>query len=457
MKHTGENKGNLQSLRTSTGELRVIKIGGGVLRTPEDIEDACGKIASTAEDGVLPVVVVSALYGVTNRLIELMGSGSYSTIPLFLEEVFSISKGEGNNASDIISKLSGVISQAGENCSLLRDEILSYGEKITSIVVADRLVGLGRTATMVDAGNIIKLKENGCVDIDESRARSGAIRELVRSGHIVVIPGFYGTYDDGRTAILGRGGSDYSAGIVASCLDATELEFWKDVDGIMSADPRYVEKPVTFSNVSSTMAMEISMLGGKILHPQALRLIDFSKCTVRIKNVRKPSDFGTIVGVRNKKAASVVVKTDLVLATWTADTGFGGNLSEVLTSILTEGPNPYSITATGSAILSIFDREDFSRFENVLRGLAARLSAKMKLENPLTMISVISDLPSFHMRRLRADILTALYDIEIFEKAVISLNPNLSFAIVVDRYDSASAISAIHETVTGAETRTWED
>lgn len=436
----------MQAQKALNRDVRVIKVGGGVLRTPDDIVMIGRRIEEIRASGIPPVVIVSALYGITDMLISYVERNASSNVLRYLSDIFSVSSASEETVP-LFRALHSLLRDHADNLENVRDEILSYGERFTSCALAEYLNRSGNSSMCIDASDFIRTGEGGNVNVRETRKRVQKLSSYLESGKTVVMPGFYGADSTGRTVLLGRGGSDYSAGIVAGCIGASTLEFWKDVDGIMSADPRYVENPVTFRNVSSGMAMEISMLGGTILHPRALNLVDFSRCRVLIRNVRNPSDFGTIVGIRNRKAASIVVKNNLVLVTWTSESGTGSGIMSLVSRVLGTGREPYSITATGSTVLTIFEQSDFSTCENDLRDVADSVSVRMKVEHPLSMISVISDQPSFSMRKMRAGILSALYEREIFEKAVITLNPNLSFGIVVDRYDSRDAIRIIHDSV----------
>lgn len=433
-----------------SGDLRVIKVGGGVLRNIEELRKISEKIHDISEENIPPVIVVSALYGVTNELEQFVNCNDGSGLIEYISSKFGKVQLQ-TNETNFLENLKSRISEFSGDLLDIRDEILSSGEKLTSSILTSFLLKSGTEAVNLDALNLIRVDQKSAVDLEVTRKLLLPVGEFVKEGKTVVIPGFYGSDTSGRTITLGRGGSDFTAGIVASCIGADILEFWKDVDGIMSADPRFVKNPVIFKNISSGMAKEISMLGGKILHPRALKLLDFSKCRVVIKNVRKPSDFGTIVGIRNKKAASIVLKSDLALVTWSIESGSDGNLMKLLSSILNVGSNPYSVSATGATILTIYDTSEFRNIEQSLRDIALANGARLKTERPLSMISVISDLPSFRMRRIRADILSSLYDLEIFEKAVITLNPSLSFGIVIDRYDSSDAVRIIHEAVLSTE------
>ncbi len=423
-----------------------------MLRDLGELRKICDRVHHISESDIPPVIVVSALYGVTNRLEELIEAGKRKEIADYLASRFQLGAERERETGRILLKLGEMLGSDDFDLREHRDEIMSYGEKVTAAVLTEMLTKSGTDAVSIDASSLIRVDGSGPnVDIAETGRLLRLVTEAVKQGHTVVIPGFYGSDSKGKTVLLGRGGSDFTAGIVASCIAADTLEFWKDVDGIMSADPRFVDNPVRFRNISSGMAKEISMLGGKILHPQALKLLDFSKCRVVIKNVRKPSDFGTIVGIRNSRAASIVMKTDLVLVTWNVESSSDGNLMRLLSSILEAGAKPYSVSATGATVLTIYDTSDFTGIEQDLRDIAISHIARMKVEKPLSMISVICDLPSFSMRKMRADILSSLYGIDIFEKAVITLNPTLSFGIVVERYDSQEAVNLIHNAVVSAE------
>lgn len=427
--------------------ITVIKIGGGVLKNLQELRRISDRIVKVAEHGIPPVIVVSALYGVTNTLIQFIDRDDREGIAEFLNLTFSK---VCNRVDSILESLKPMILDRNLEVTYLRDQILSFGERLTAECLTHMLKYSGSEAIFYDSASVIRTVSGSEIDLPVTEELLEPVIEKIKEGKIVVIPGFYASDQKGNITLLGRGGSDFSAGIIAGLIGADVLEFWKNVDGVMSADPRIVNNAVTLRNISSNMAKEISMLGGRILHPQALKLLDFSKCKVIIKNVRKPYEFGTIVGIGDKGAASIVVKSDLTLVTWNIESTTGLTLMELLSKILGENVNPYSVSATGTTIITIFSTKEFGKIESNLRNVAENCNVRMNIEVPLSMISVISDLPSFEMKKIRAGILSSLYFQNIFEKAVITHNPSLSFGIVVNRVNTSESVKIIHEQVLSA-------
>jgi len=221
----------------------VVKFGGSCLTGPEKVRVAAEKVAAEQRKGKKIVVVVSALTGVTDSLLQ-----------------------TALKASD------GRISREQ------LDEILSMGERTSQRIFTSILQSMGVKAVGLDPSEpgwpIHTNSEHGNAEVDLEKTCK-AVREevlpLLEKGFIVVAPGFIGLSPEGRVTTLGRGGSDITAVVLGRCLDAGEVVFVKDVGGILSADPKLVSKPSKVETLDVEEMFSLSSAGAKVLHPKSLR------------------------------------------------------------------------------------------------------------------------------------------------------------------------------------------
>ncbi len=168
------------------------------------------------------------------------------------------------------------------------DEAVAMGERLSSLLMAAYLRESGTPAQAVDAANVIVTDAvfgNASPLLEETRTRCGeVIQPLIHAGKIPIVTGFNGATVDGHTTTLGRGGSDFSASILAATLNAAELWIWTDVDGIMSADPRSVTDARVLDEVTYAEAAELAYNGAKVLHPRTLAPLVERKIPVWSKN-----------------------------------------------------------------------------------------------------------------------------------------------------------------------------
>jgi aspartate kinase len=216
------------------------------------------------------------------------------------EEISALLQSVSEASSDLDSALrpptpdSELVSGAA-----LSDAILSYGEQLSSILLAAVLRDRGVVAQQVDARRcIITDAEHGCAGplaaetVERSRAE---LDPLVRESVVPVLGGFMGATLNGATTTIGRGGSDYTAALVGAALGASEIQIWTDVTGVLTADPRIVPDAHTIPRLSYAEAAELAYFGAKVLHPKTIQPAVEGDIPVRICNSRAPEDDGTLV------------------------------------------------------------------------------------------------------------------------------------------------------------------
>jgi aspartate kinase len=266
----------------------------------------------------LPVVVVSAMSKVTDRLVEtarLAGQGDGEGTAALLRDLLArhINVAAGLVHGEALASMSAQLTQdfstltehvrgwaaIGEVSPRATDEILAIGELASSRMVAAAFIGQKIPAAWVDSRKVLVTDNEHTAAVPDSDATCRRTHELVASrtkaGEVPVLGGFIGATAAGVTTTLGRGGSDYSAAIFGACLDVDEIQIWTDVDGMLTADPRVVSDPQLVPQLSFSEASELAYFGAKVLHPSTILPAVAKNIPVRILNSRRPEVEGTMI------------------------------------------------------------------------------------------------------------------------------------------------------------------
>jgi bifunctional aspartokinase / homoserine dehydrogenase 1 len=299
-----------------SARLQVMKFGGTSVGNAECIARAAKIIKEGARQGRC-VAVVSAMSGVTNRLIEAAktaqagnGAAAGEAMEALRAQheaaLGSLVRREGEQRG-VRKKLDAVLAEGRRFCegtALLRelsprtmDAISSLGERLSAPLVSAALKELGVQSEAVEATELIVTDDfHGGAEplMEQTRGKSqGRILPLLEKGIVPVVTGFLGATLEGELTTLGRGGSDYSATILGAALDADEVIIWTDVNGVLTADPRLVSEAQTIPEISYREAAELAYFGAKVLHPKTLRPVVQAGIPVWIRNSFAPEKSGT--------------------------------------------------------------------------------------------------------------------------------------------------------------------
>ncbi|MCA6407934.1 MAG: bifunctional aspartate kinase/homoserine dehydrogenase I, partial [Cytophagales bacterium] len=188
------------------------------------------------------------------------------------------------------------------------DYIMSFGERLSAYIIAEAINGQGIKAEFLDARSVVRTDSNfGNAKID-FKTTNQLIQDYFKSHvDLQVVTGFIGSSASGETTTIGRSGSDYTAAIFAAALDATSLEIWSDVDGMMTADPRKVKKAFTVKEMTYEEAMELSHFGAKVIFPATMQPAMGKKIPIWIKNTFNPTFPGSVISA-NANGKSLIIK-----------------------------------------------------------------------------------------------------------------------------------------------------
>ena len=293
-----------------------MKFGGSSVVDAAAIDRVIGIVQAQRQRGLAPVVVVSALGGVTDTLLGLghaaragdaagVRSGVESLIDRHREqavtlglEPWSLDDGFAPCIADLRAALDTIQGQRATDPRAL-DTIAATGELLSSQLMAAAMTGRGLDAIWIDAREVVKTDDRYTCAAPLTDATDAACAAVVMpalsAGRVPVLGGFVGRAPDGSTTTLGRGGSDYSASIIGAAIRAGEIQIWTDVDGMLTADPRVVDDAEVVKHLSFNEASELAYFGAKVLHPSTIFPAVSRSIPVRILNSRRPDGAGTLI------------------------------------------------------------------------------------------------------------------------------------------------------------------
>jgi aspartate kinase len=292
----------------------VMKFGGTSVEDAAAIDRSCHIVGERLSRR--PFVVVSALAGATNGLLE---AGSFAARGELGKAMTIADRLEYRHAELLPStaehfvrlrELLKALGAIGEFSPRTQDLVASYGEALSSLIFVDRMKKLGFDAVHVDARQSLVTDErfgkaSPIMDVTTSRLEE-ASRIHLNAGRVVVMGGYIASTLSGTTTTLGRGGSDYSAAIVGAALNAEEIQIWTDVDGMMTADPRIVTDAWKVKDISFDEASELAYFGAKVLHPLTVLPAVEKKIPVYILNSKKPKGTGTRITLEARPCKNLI-------------------------------------------------------------------------------------------------------------------------------------------------------
>ncbi|AGK61431.1 aspartate kinase [Archaeoglobus sulfaticallidus PM70-1] len=395
----------------------VMKFGGTSVKDGESILHVANLIKKFED--YEKVVVVSAMAGVTDSLIEAAKKcykePSSSFIKLFIAELTkkhyeAISTAVKdpqyqNKAFEVVDKLLDELEKVlmgigylGELTRRSEDYIVSFGERLVAPILSSAILSLGVDSVALTGGDAGIITDNNF-----GRAKpkpevynliNSRLDPLLRIKKTTpVITGFIGVTDDGSITTLGRGGSDLTATLIASALNADEVWLWKEVDGVLTTDPKIVPEARLIPEISYQEAMELSHFGAKILHPRAIEPVMRKEIPVRIKNTFNPDAEGTVImkGADTTKdivkALSLIEKVAIVNVSG-AGFDFAEIMSDVFSRLAKEKVNVIMVAQSSSELnLSIVvDESDIEVAYSALKPLENGVVSVRKMKD----IAVVS-------------------------------------------------------------------
>lgn len=454
----------------------VLKFGGTSVGSPESLNLVRKIITKKSKTDPL-IVVVSALGGVTNHLVNsanLAASGNteYETI---LAEIESrhislcntlLPIAQRNHALTQVKFLLNDLEDICRGVFLIQelsprssDHILSFGERLSSIIINEYFNADKLDSQLVDPRKIIKTDGqfgNAVVDLDLSY--SNIKKEFEKYAQISICPGFLASSNiDNHTTTLGRGGSDYTAALLAAALEVDSLEIWTDVSGMMTANPKLVPLAHPIEELSYEEAMELSHFGAKVIYPPTIQPVLDKEIPVLIKNTFSAEDSGTKIskeGDTNGNWIKGISSIDDVALCTLSGSGMVAvpNFSYRLFSALSrEAVNVIMITQASSehTITVGIDRKDAERARKSIESefqheLRQRKVNPLDIEVELSIVALVGT----RMRQqvgVSANLFETLSHNGINVKAIAQGSTELNISVVVDKKNLSKSLNSLHE------------
>ena len=455
----------------------IHKFGGAALADADAIR---GVIAIIARDKLQKVVVASAMFGVTDELVVIAHTSanresSKAAIDALRQKHLGVVRALGidqkelrdelTKGFDALQQLSSLLATQHEFPSALSDEFLSYGDRLAARVLAAALSTTGTPARFIDAVDIVRADGphgNATPDIERTTASANdVLRPLLDRGVIPIVPGFVGRSRDGEIVTLGRGGSDLTATVLGRVLGAREVILWKDVPGLLTADPRVVPDARLIPALHVREASELAYYGAKVLHPRSLIALEPGTRLV-IRPYADPSAAGTAIVVERErrqgarrtrrpvKALTAISGQTLVTIAGNGMVGVPGVAARafgalehagVSVSLISQASSEHSICmgipSTASDVAAAALREAFAA-ELMRHEIDA-----IEVRPDLATIAVVG-LGMAGTPGVAARLFSALADEEVNIVAIAQGASELNISVVIEGNDAAKAQRAIH-------------
>jgi aspartate kinase len=458
----------------------VMKFGGTAVATGENIRRVASLVAESAKKGCNVVVVVSALDGVTDELLEAAEQAQKEKqdyIQAFKERMLEkhctavakvvktprVRKEVEQTIKKRIDELEKVLTgicYVGELTPKSKDYVLSFGERLSAPIVCSALRDVklesqsltGKEAGIVTDSNFGDASPLLNVTMHQLKER---IEPLLDKHVIPVVSGYIAATQDGVVTTLGRGGSDYTATLIGAALSVDEVWIWTDVDGIMTADPKLIPSAKLLPELSYQEAAEMAIFGAKAMHPRALEPIMRENIPARIRNVFNPKNPGTLIlgdsttnGKNAVKAVAIIKDVAMINISGAGMVGAPGSYARILELLGKNGINVMMISAAASEanISMVIRRNLLGRALSVLeiallgKGLVSDVAA----EDDVCVVAAMGANMKGTLG-VASRIFTAQSRNGVNIRMIAQGSSELNISFVVKERDGKAAVQAIHD------------
>jgi aspartokinase/homoserine dehydrogenase 1 len=456
--------------------MKILKFGGTSVGSVSSIQTLLNILKDEDTPGNRPVVVLSAMGGVTNLLVSMAedaANGKEFTSQLaelekrHFDAVKALLTVQNQNPAYTRLKinfnhleelLQGVLTLR-ELTPKTRDQILSYGERCSALMVSKIAAQHFNDVLFVDASELIKTDSA----FGQAKVNNELSHLLIKtfyqenSDKLLIVTGFIAGNEAGQITTLGRGGSDYTAAIFGSALNAEEIQIWTDVNGMMTADPRMVQKAFPLEELTYTEAMELSYFGAKVIYPPTMIPAFLKKIPIVIKNTFEPAFAGTVIR-HDCKASNLPIKgissinnisiLNLEGSGMVGKSGFSGRLFSLLAReqiniiLITQSSSEHSITfavqpnEVDKAKLLIEQEFELELLANKLEPLV--------VEKDQAILAVVGE----NMKQtpgMSGKLFHALGRNGVNVRAIAQGSSEYNISVIISAHDLAKALNAVHD------------
>jgi len=449
-----------------------MKFGGWALRNAQGFLKVRKIVKS--ENGKL-ILVVSAVSGVTDFLLNSISSikqaqsDALSVISylyrkhlMIISQAIAAPRQQSEVKRKVLKKLwqlKELLEQINSTQNLevniaIKNAIVSYGERLAAIILAGVLADYGLTSAALEADKIGILTdhcfENARVDLSRVKEHLQSIlHPLVSDGIIPIITGFFGCTEEGLITTFGRNGSDYTAAIVAASVEADELIYWKNTEGLMSADPKLVRQAQKIENLSFKEAAELSFLGAKILHRRSLEPLLNSKVVIKIKSIYAPEKPGTRILYKEEKKPNATIKSVIsnqniaLVKVFAQGIGFKPEaIGEIVQQLSMTGSSLYSITTTHTTINFLLDSNGIAIAKQIIQAVLGDATKRITIKKDLALIAIIGE-GAIKKRALVAKILSVIAESCLGIEQILEAS-DIAWYFITSKKETLQAVKIIH-------------
>lgn len=456
--------------------MKVLKFGGTSVGSVQSIGTLINILKNEVDSGEKPVVVLSAMSGVTNQLIA-MTEGAASGLE-FTEQLATLQQRHFDVVKVLLpvkmqnpaltqlkiyfnqleDLLQGIFTLS-EITPKTRDLVLSFGERCSTLMISKIAGQYFKEALFVDASELIKTDNMFGNAKVTTELTDLLIRDFYQrhSENILFVTGFIAGNDAGQITTLGRGGSDYTAAIFGSALNASAIEIWTDVNGMMTADPRVVNKAFSLEELTYTEAMELSYFGAKVIYPPTMIPAFLKKIPIFIKNTFEPQFPGTTIQHHCKPSAlpikgiSSINNISVLNVEGSGMVGKAGFCGRLFSLLAREQINIILITQSSSehSITFAIQPQDTEKASKLIEQefeleLTARKLEPVKAEQDLAILAVVGE----NMKQtpgISGKLFHALGRNGVNVRAIAQGSSEYNISVIISAHDLSKALNAVHD------------
>jgi aspartokinase/homoserine dehydrogenase 1 len=456
--------------------MKVLKFGGSSVGDTERIKKVIGIVKKSIDENNKIAVVFSAFHKVTDSLIkmgQLAATYNMEYLELFkkledrhislAQELLAVKTQSTALANlkytlnDLEDVLHGVY-LISELSPRTLDFILSFGERLSSFIIASALLDSGVDCEYLDARNLVKTDESfGAAKVDFEATDKNIKSYFNSHKKIQIITGFISSTNINETTTLGRGGSDYTSAIFGAALNAKEIEIWTDVDGVLTADPKKVKKAFPLKNLTYEEAMELSHFGAKVIHPPTMHPAMEKNIPIRIKNTFNPDFEGTLISDKSSsnnfsiKGISSIDEIALIRVQGSGMVGVAGIAQRIFSALAGKRISIILITQASSEhslCFAVLPKYSIAAKKALQQELYYEIKEKLIfepfVETNLSIIAVVGE----NMRRtpgISGKIFQALGKNGVNIVAIAQGSSELNISTVISSENTAKALNALHD------------
>lgn len=457
--------------------MQVLKFGGASLADAENIQKASDIVAKAVKRD-RTILVASAIAGCTDALIKVghLAAGRDEVYKEILEalqvrhheiikNLLPIEKHEesletcGSTFESIRSIAHGVF-LLGELSERSLDAIQGCGELLSSRIIATKMASIGISTKWVDSTEIIRTLHDRSKNVVDTETTYANIQKMIDSNPIkelFVVPGFIGGDNKGRMVTLGRGGSDYSASLYAVGSKARALETWKDVPGMMTADPKIVPSASLIKNISYRAALELSHFGAKVIYPPTIQPVVSGRIPIYVKCTFAPEGEGTVIEQNPPKGRNKIIgisNSDKIALISLEGSGMVGvpGFSYRLFQVLSENDISIILITQASSVntmcVAVAEKDAEKAKIAADKCFAYEISIgklnPLKVETGFSIVCLVAD-DIMNQRGTTGRMLAALGRRSIGIRAVAQGSSERNISVIINSEDVKSAIKCVHK------------